>query len=301
MLVAYLSLQALTLHSAISLSILTDPADTIYDAVYSQLKRTITDSESSLSKAAAIHTLGVSTFYGGASLEATQETMEFFIEIVESDGNSVGAGDDATVVTAAVEEWAFLATQLDDVEEATEVAMDAFVEQLSSAHPGLQIAAGENIALLYEKSYTELEEDEEPPERSDLDDLDDELEQGGPVMVKRYQVYRREDQLKRELSLLANISGKSISKKDRKNLHMNFADILNTVEHPTLGPRYQKAINKETNKSYGSRLTVRIRDVGEMKIDRWWKFHRLQALRRVLQGGFVVHYENNRVVFDTLP
>jgi len=38
-----------------------------------------------------------------------------------------------------------------------------------------------------------------------------------------------------------------------------------------------------------------------MKIDKWWKLHRLQALRRVLGGGFVVHYEDNEVIFDSLP
>ena len=46
---------------------------------------------------------------------------------------------------------------------------------------------------------------------------------------------------------------------------------------------------------------VRIHKTGVMRIDRWWKLHRLQGLRRVLQGGFVRHYESNEVVFETLP
>ena len=38
-----------------------------------------------------------------------------------------------------------------------------------------------------------------------------------------------------------------------------------------------------------------------MRIDAWWKLTRLQGLKRVLQGGFVGHYEKNELVFDTLP
>lgn len=285
---------------ALAVTVITDPSDGLYDAVYQSLKRTISDSEFDSAKTAAIHTLGTATFYGGASLEETQDTMNYLLEIIESDGHSVAAEDNGDVVTAALEEWGFLATQLEDMEDATEPAMDAFVEQLSSSDPNVQIAAGENTALLYEKSYTELEDDEEATE-SDESDPEDEAPSDGPKMVKRYTVYRREDQLKHTLATLANISGRSISKKDRKSLHTNFADILHSVENPTRGPRYSAAVNHETGKRYGSRLTVRINRVGEMRIDKWWKLHRLKALRRVLQGGFVRHYEHNEVVFESLP
>lgn len=255
-------------------------------------------SESILVKTAAIHTLGATAFYGGASDSELEDIMSMLLEIVESDGLSVEAHDDPSVVTAALEEWGFLATQLDDLEDITEEAIEAFVEQLQSADAGVAIAAGENIALLYEKSYTEQEDDEEVP--SD-DESDEETDPTAPKMIKRYAVYRREDQLRHTLESLATISGRNISKKDKKSLHSNFADILNSVENPTRGPRYQSAINQETGKRYGSRMTVRIHRTGEMRIDQWWKLHRLKALRRILQGGFVQHYENNEVVFESLP
>ena len=38
-----------------------------------------------------------------------------------------------------------------------------------------------------------------------------------------------------------------------------------------------------------------------MRIDKWWKLTRLQGLKRILQGGFVSHYEKNEVVSETLP
>ncbi|KAF2456803.1 IFRD domain-containing protein [Lineolata rhizophorae] len=284
---------------ALAITVITEPSEDIYEMALHQLKRTISDSESMLAKTAAIHALGTVTFYGGTSVEETQEIMDFFLEIVESDGHSIGAGDEVDVVTASIEEWGFLATQIEDMEDATEPAMEAFVEQLDSSDATVQIAAGENIALLYEKSYTELEEDEDPP--SDVEDIDEEESISGPKMVKRYNVYRQEWQLKHTLEELAKVSSRTISKKDKKTLHSNFRDILNSVENPTRGPRYQKAVDKETGRHYGSRMTFRIHHGGEMKIDRWWKLHRLQGLRRILQGGFIVHYEHNEVILDSLP
>jgi len=223
--------------------------------------------------------------------------MDDFLEIIESDGGSVDAADDGDVVTAACEAWGFLATSIEDMEEKTETAMDAFVEQLDSSDTSVQVAAGENIALLYEKSYTDRETEDGPAS----DEEDDEGYAIDSSQVKRYEVYRQKNQLEHTLSQLATESSKRIAKKDRKALHVNFADILNTVEHPSRGPRYQKAIDQETGRRYGSRMTVRIHKTGSMKIDKWWKLHRLQALRRVLGGGFVVHYEKNEVVFDSLP
>lgn len=288
---------------ALAVTVITDPSDTIYDAATGALKRTIADSGSMATKAAAIHTLGTAAFYGGASLDETENVMAFLLEIIESDGVSVSADDSAEVVTAALEEWGFLATQLEDMSESTEEAMDALVEQLESSSSEVAIAAGENIALLYEKSYTELEEGEGAPSdgSEESDDEDPDHDASAPKMVNRYAVYRRADQLKHTLETLASISGRGISKKDRKTLHSSFADILHTVEHPTRGPAYSTAVSRETGKRYGSRMTVRIRDHGEMRIDKWWKLSRLKALRRVLQGGFVRHYEENEVVFESLP
>lgn len=224
--------------------------------------------------------------------------MSFFLEIVESDGLSIDAHDEGSVVTAALEEWGLLATGVDDLEEATETAMEAFVEQLDSADAGVQTAAGENIALLYEKSYTPLEDDEEFASEEDEDDAPGPREK----MVKRYNVYRRQDQLLHTLDALANASSRRISKKDRKTLHSNFADIRNSVEKPTRGPKYSTAIDQETGRVYGGgRMKVKINRSCEVRIDKWWKLQRLNALRRVLQAGFTRHFDENEAVSRCLP
>lgn len=225
--------------------------------------------------------------------------MEFLLEIVASDGHYVDAPDNAEVVTASLEEWGFLATQLEDMQDASEEAIDAFVEQLESTDVDVQVAAGENIALLYEKSYTEREDDDEPPAENEAED--DEEDPTAANMVKRYTVYRQENQLIHSLESLSKASSKRMSKKDRKSLHTNFADILNSVEHPTHGPRYSNAIDANTNRAYGSRMRVSIGGKNSVLIDKWWKLIRLKALKRLLQGGLLVHYEDNEVVFESLP
>lgn len=227
--------------------------------------------------------------------------MTFFLEIVESDGASVDAQDNGNIVTAALENWGLLATDIDDLEEETEAAIEAFVDQLGSSDANVQIAAGENIALLYEKSYTEQEEDEEVEQQPEDED-DPEYTKGGEKLVKRYQVYRNQPKLLQTLDELAKVSSRRISKKDRKTLHSGFTEIRNSVEKPSRGPGYSTAIDQESGRAYGAgRMKVRINRNLEVRIDKWWKLLRLNALRRTLQGGFAYHYEQNEIVSSALP
>lgn len=229
--------------------------------------------------------------------------MDFLLEIITSDGHTIDAPDEPEPVAAALEEWGFLCTLIDDMSSPSEDSVEAFAEQITSSYPNVQIAAGENIALLFEKSYKSINPDADSvADYSDSDliaDPDEESEK--PKLIRLYPAYRRTDQLLHSLQSIASISTHHLSKPDRKALRTNFSDILNSVEYPTRGPRYQNAINDETGKRYGSRMVVKIQKGGVMRIDKWWKLHRLQGLRRVLQGGFVGHYEKNELVFDTLP
>lgn len=282
---------------ALALTLITTPSETAYDSIEQTVKRLYTHSEHVSVKAAGIHALAAAAIYGGAGDDEIEEVMDNFLEVIESDGSSIEAEDMGDVVTAAAEAWGFLCTYIDDMEDKTEPAMEAFVEQLESSDAQVQVAVGENIALLFEKSYTEREANDEAP-------ADDQDEEGNPIdnhYVKRYEVYRQKAQLEHTLLQLSKESSRRIAKKDRKSLHTHFADILNSVEHPTRGPKYQNAINHETGQSFGSRMVVRIHKTGAMRVDKWWKLHRLQALRRILGGGFVTHYTDNEVVFETLP
>ena len=285
------------------MTLVTSPSDLIYETTHTPLKRAISHSPSSSVKTAAIHTLGACTFWGGASDDEIIENMEFLLDIVSSDGHVIEAPDEPEPVTAALEEWGFLCTLIDDISPQSEDAVEAFAEQITSSYPAVQIAAGENIALLYEKSFKQIDFDEDNlavyADTDLITDPDDDSDK--PRLIRLYPAYRRTDLLINSLQSIASISSHHLSKADRKALRTNFTDILNSVEYPTRGPRYQNAIDQETDKRYGSRMVVRIHKDGVMKIDRWWKLLRLQGLKRVLQGGFVTHYEKNEVVFETLP
>ena len=301
--------EALLAAKAIAVLLLTSPSDVLYESTSGPLKRAIYHSTSVAIKTGAIHAMSICTFYGGASDEGILDTMEFFLEVVTSDGHLIDAPDSAEAVSAALVEYGFLATLVDDLSESSEDAIEAFAEQLSSTHPQVQIAAGENIALLYEKSFKPYNPDEDSALSSypttDIltdPDLDSDPSIRGPTFLRLYPAYRRTDQLTHTLSNLANLNTHHVSKSAKKELRSSFADVLNSVSYPTrTGPRYQNAIDQETGKRYGSRMVVKIHKEGTMKIDRWWKLVRLQGLRRVLQGGFVGHYERNPVVFETLP
>lgn len=285
---------------ALAATIVTLDTGDVYEDVAVELKRAI-QSESREVQINSIHCLGLAAFFGGAGEDEIKEIMTLFLEIIESDGASVDAQDNGSIVTAALENWALLATDIEDLEEETETAIEAFVDQLESSDAGVQIAAGENIALLYEKSYTALEEDEEV-EAEAQDEDHPEYQKGGEKLVKRYQVYRNQPKLLHTLDELARVSTRRISKKDRKTLHSSFTDIRNSVEKPSRGPGYSTAIDQESGRAYGAgRMKVRINRNLEVRIDKWWKLIRMNALRRTLQGGFAYHYEQNEVVSSALP
>lgn len=286
---------------ALSVAIITIDSDDIYDTVADTLKARIERSESMDVKTHALHTYSIAAFSGGASDGEIEDILAFLLEIIESDGELVDAHDSAPVVAAALEGWGLLATLLDDLEEPTEAAIEAFVDQLESADARVQIAAGENIALMYEASHTPREDDEDADEQED-DSEDEERDPTAPKLIQRYPVYRRTDQLLHTLNTLATISGQSISKRDKKSLHQSFVDIRNSVEKPGRGPNYSTAINDETGRVYGGgRTKVKINSRVEVKIDMWWKQIRLAALRRCLQGGFKTHYDENEAVSRVLP
>lgn len=288
---------------AIELLVITSSDDKIYENAEPILTRIIRDSTSNAIKAAAIQCLGTCTIFGGAGEDGILEQMTFLLDIVASDGQSIEAADDPTSVTAALQVWGFLVTEVDDFEGESEEAVQIFMDQLDSGDSGVQIAAGENIAILYEKSYTPQEDDESGSEESEEEGDEHANEPAsGPKLVKRYNAYHNTPELERSLQNLATIHNKRISKRDKKSLHSNFASILTTVENPRRGPRYNMAIDQDTNRHYGSTLTVKIGRHGIMSIDRWWKWVRLSSLRRILQGGFAEHYfQGNRSVLDNLP
>ncbi|EPQ64883.1 Bgt-5150 [Blumeria graminis f. sp. tritici] len=280
---------------AVALTMITVPSESVYEKIEQYLKRSYRNSDNFGVKVAAIRTLSTVAIYGAASEFEISEIMDEYLEIIETDGCSIDSADQVDVVVAACKAWGYLATFLDDLEQKAEFAIGVFAEQLDSSDVSVKVAAGENIALLYEKGNSEA--------LSSNSDCNSEeyRASNNPTQSKYSEANYQKSRLHNSLNRLANESSRHICKKDRKTLHSNFSDILNTIEHPNRGPRYQNAINKETGKRYGSRMTITINNMGDMKIDKWWKMHRLHALRTELKGGFSAHYRDNPVIFESLP
>lgn len=276
---------------AVSLTSISYKTDTLYETVAAQLKKTIADSQDNAVKAAAITALGNCLSFGGGAEGEIAETCTFLLEVVQSDGAFIGAEDSPEVVTAAVQTYSYLLTEVQDVESESEDAVEALMEQLDATDVSVQIAAGEAIALLFEKSYTPREEDESSSE--DQEDHEDHNSQShDKSLVKRYNAYHNPSEVLEKVQALANLSSKSLNKHDKRKLHQTFFSIVITLEQPRAGLR--------TNNS--SKKLVRIGREGDLKVDKWWKLMRLNQLRRLLGGGFVNHYfEGNPMVLHSLP
>jgi hypothetical protein len=287
---------------ALAITILTT-GEPLFDEVNQALRTRIEDSDSPAAQEAAIHALGAATFFGSADLDETEEVMEFFLDIIESDGEHIDAHDNGDVVAAALQEWGLLATQFQELDGKTERPLECFESQLDSAIVAVQIAAGENIAFLYEQSFSPLGEEDE--EGAGGDGSDDEFEYGKfqrKHWVKRYGVYTgNEFALKSKLSELARSSARHVGREKRKDLHKTFSDVLHTVEHPWRGPKFSTALNEEMTSYMGHRHVVRFGKEGSVTINRWWKLHRYEAIKRIVGGGFATHYHANEVVYGSLP
>ncbi|KAF3933126.1 hypothetical protein ABW19_dt0202287 [Dactylella cylindrospora] len=292
---------------ALVLTLITDNDCVSFGDLNSVFQRIITDHDSLIVKTAAIHALGALAFFTDASEEDIETTMDFFHEIVENDGHSIGAGDDSGTVAAAIEEWGLLLTHIDDGEDITDRSSEAFVEQLESTEIEVQVAAGEVIALMFEKAHREHTSDDDESEEDDaageeytnnfvINPPDDEAR----APVQKYTVYRNQPHLKQLLTNLSRSSAKNISKKNRRTQHATFANVLHTVNHPLHGPNYSRALDFD-GREQGSRLEVKVGRKGIVKLNNWWKLVRWNALRRFLGGGILVHWQENPIIFRRLP
>ena len=294
---------------ALSVTMITSPSDEIYEAAAGSIKRTIVDSSDLGTKILAIQTLAILDFYGDLSEDTLAECLNFFLEIVSTDGEYVDALDEAGPVAAALEAWGFLATLVDEegflhVEE----ALETFVDQLDSSSASVLIAAGENIALVYEKAYTPVSEEEISDERdADVLVVSNEHDKTKEYFKRLYVLYPRQAVLETKLRNLQSHSSRSVSRADRKSLHTSFADILHSVQNPTLGPHFATSLNPETGAERGSKLKLKSpgkssgSNTAMATIDKWWMLHRHRALKEVLGHGFMVHYEVNVAIFEALP
>ncbi|KAK3956980.1 interferon-related developmental regulator-domain-containing protein [Pseudoneurospora amorphoporcata] len=278
---------------ALTASILTCPSETIFDHVWSVLKGATEDGEEDKIKVEAINAISIAVTLGGGSSSAAEEVLDFLLEIIESDGQTVGAPDNGSVVSAALHAWAFVASYVDDLSVQSDQAMEAFMEQLDSTDSDVQTGAGVNIALLFEAAR----------------DYEEETGKNSDMQYNQHRIMTRMAEIVRD-------SSKTVSKSDRKQLKANFQSIITSLERG-LGPGYSTAgrgaANPHTGGSkletgaggeegfveFGYREKLRIHNQS-LIIDTWSLHARVETLKTVLGGGLATQYIENPAVREVL-
>lgn len=294
---------ALTVHAlrAIAATVITcgDDEGTLFNELKDSLQNCVDDPASPVGQKAAIEALSATTYFGGADYSETESIMDMFLDIVESDGESVDSLDQQDVVASAIQEWAFLSTLITvDVQHFSR-ALEAFGNQLESTSGNVLESAAEAIALIYESAYTLKGPDDDSVEIS-MEEADDDSKVARSYRhqnwVHAYQYTNDNDyDIMSKLKELSKASFRHLKKERRKELHARFRDVTHTAEHPWRGPHYSTAMNADSFAFYGHRL----RQSG-LLVDRWWKLHRYDHLRRVLQHGIETHLDHNPAVRDAL-
>ena len=286
-------------------------------------------------KAEAIHTLALIVFLCGtappdasSSVESLSNgnyvpddtdddsdvlrTMNYLTEIITTDGENISTPDSAKTVSAAISAHALLTSRITSTSilknAVIEDIVEPLVDQLTSSAPTVNVAAGEHLALLYEKSYRATDVDTDDPKELPIDE-----KTGEPVKyIKLFDVYRRKDRLLQQLRDLAKSSSKKTAKSTRRTMKENLADVAQSVERPWVGPRFvsntigvdslantldgHHSQSVESAEGKGGKNLIKLRvDLGSggrgiVPIDTWWKLLRLKALQSVLSGNGIMEY-----------
>ncbi|RIA80969.1 interferon-related developmental regulator-domain-containing protein [Glomus cerebriforme] len=250
--------------------------ETMYHDVLSLLKYTITNTVSTEVKSACIKTLALACFIAGSQTEAF-ELLDFFVEIIITNGKSVNAINDGVTLTSALNAYGLLYAGLwgdskkvaGMAREEFERVMPAHIKQLESSTMEVRVASGENIALMFETlGIGKVDSTEEWGQEQD-----DESDEG-------YFDYNEMGRLTQLLSTLAKDSNRHRGKTERKVQRSAFRDILKTVED---GERVQEKLKFKKQTIYFST---------------WAKIVELNAFRDVLAEGLHVHFLENELLQD---
>jgi hypothetical protein len=289
---------------AIILITVRNPSGDLYAEVRDHLKACVEDPSSSQGQATAIGALACAAYFGGASLEEIEEILDYYLEIVATDGKSVDAPDNAEVVTAAAQYWSFLSTFLEvDVDKCSD-ALDTFAEQLDSTSPEVLVAAGQAIALIYEKEYV--------PNVGDVNNIrDSAVDEDEEMRIKpafrrsnwahAHLIHSPDDrELKAKLADLAKARMRHAKREVQKLLHSMFRDVGSSVDKPWRGPGF--GFPRDDTTLAGPRATVGYSPHGgdRVPVERWWQQLRIEALRALLKGGMREHYLRNPAVGEIL-
>ncbi|KAF4509473.1 hypothetical protein G6O67_003646 [Ophiocordyceps sinensis] len=261
----------------------------VFEAGNKVLKQVLMDEDDEECKVLAIYALCMTVLYGGGLEEAALELMEFLVDVVQTDGESIESLDNAVVVSAALRGWAFVASHVDDFSDYADTAMDAFVDQLDSSDVEIQSHAGHCIALIYESSRNHEAETGEP-----------------------FQLPYDPQRLAGRLTELVKLSAKSVARKSRRDLKDSLVSVVTSLERG-VGPYYSTALylpekdrhvpaslrTDEGMAEYGYRCKLRLGN-HTTRIDTWSLYSRVSMMKILFRGGLENHVFLNPVVMECL-
>lgn len=261
----------------------------VYDSASRALKQILLDDDDDSCRVWALYALAMTVLYGGGVEEAALEIMEYLVDIVQSDGESIDAHDNAALVAAALFSWGFVAGHVDDYADYADAALDAFADQLDSTDVELQSNAAMCIALVYESSRAH------------------ETETGKP-----FQLPYDPQRLVGRIAELAKLSAKSVSRRDRRDLREALVSVVTSLERG-VGPYYSTALyipekdervpagqrTEDGRAEYGYRYKLRLHNRAA-KVDSWSLYFRVAMMKLVFRGGLDKHMSVNPVVTECL-
>lgn len=257
---------------AYQLTVMTAQEIDVFDAGQRRLKQILLDDDDDDCKEHAIYALALTALYAGGGEESALDLMEYFTEIVQSDGESAEAYDSTHVVTAAMRAWSWLAAHVDDYSSLADTAMDAFVDQLDSASIDIQSLAGECIALIYEASRAH------------------ESETGQPFQLP-YDPRR----LAGRVDQVAKQSTRSVARSDRRSLREALRSVVTSLERG-VGPGYSTAEDPDGHE-YGYRQYINLGS-SAAPIESWSLLVRWNMLKLVFKSGVALHALTNPTAME---
>lgn len=259
------------------------------DSTCHLLKQIVEDDDDEECQIHALYALCQTIVYYGGGTNQLEDFLDFLIEVIQSNGDSINALDKDGVMVATFECWAFAACHV-NVWHLADYAMDAFVEKLDSTNPEVQAIASECIAFIFEASRAHEEEEGEP-----------------------FQLPYDPQRIASRINDLWKNSGKSRSPKGRRDPRESFKSVSTSLDL-SVGPHYSTVVAshyyvKEKHEGQrtgeelqGYRHKLRRRDgtrtESQAYITSWNIFHRVLFLRNVFKGGLDRHlqYDNPMIV-----
>ncbi|KAI9491503.1 interferon-related developmental regulator-domain-containing protein [Zychaea mexicana] len=256
-----------------------DEQEELFGMVLSLLKNTITDALDVRLKHQCIETLALITLIAASNAD-TRGGLDYFFKILISNGESLqpdeklkqGAMDE--LLCTSLRAYGLLYAALfgdgrgtwEDAWDESQGVMPAHIDFLESTSKENRVAAGENVALMFDcvqvshKHAQEMSEFEveDKPEYEEIDDLVD--------MLQR----------------LSTDSNRRVNKQDRKEQKSAFRDIIRSVEE-------------------GSRPKQKLKIGGQNMLFRGWaRIIMLAAFRSFLGAGLAQHLQENELLENVL-